>query len=116
MVISLIDLLAAIALVAMVSGIGGATYRAVLLLVQLIPPKQRWVERGVLLVLLASAYIGMIAFDVPSVLASLRAGEHSTVESVLRTSVFAAWLWTLTTILLMLARGQLGPRVNWRGR
>lgn len=114
MVISVIDLLAAVALVALVSGIGGVTYRAVMLLVQLIPPKRHWIERGVFLSLLAAAYIGMIALDVPSVLASLRTGEHSTVESVLRTAIFAAYLWTLTTILLMLARGRLGEQPKWR--
>ncbi|GGS09844.1 hypothetical protein [Deinococcus sedimenti] len=113
-----LDLLAALALLTFVSGMGGVTYRAVLLLVQLIPPKRWWVHRGTLLVILAVGYMALLMLDVPSVLANLRGGlESATPQSVTRTLVFAAWLWTLNTILLMLARGQLGARPNiWRKR
>ena len=113
-----LNFLAAVALLALVSGIGGVTYRAVLLLVQLIPPKPRWIERSALLVLLAVAYLGLLALDVPGLIASLTgagAGQ-ATPTSVLRTSLLAAWLWTLAAILLMLARGQLGERPRPWGR
>ena len=112
-----LDLMAAVALVLFVSGAGGVTYRAVLLLVQLIPPKPWWIHRGILLVILFIGYVLLLALDVPSVLASLRDGgpARATVESVTRTAVFGAWLWTLNTILLMLARGTLGSQPNiWR--
>lgn len=116
MAVTILDLLAAVALVALVAGMGGATFRAVTLLVQLIPPKPHWVERGTLLALLALGYLSLLALDVPSVLASIKGGaSHATPESVLRTGLMAAWMWTLTTILLMLARGQLGPAL-WRRR
>ncbi|BBN95687.1 hypothetical protein DEIGR_100854 [Deinococcus grandis] len=115
MAVTPLDLLAALALLAFVSGMGGVTYRAVMLLIQLIAPKPHWQERGALLIILALGYIVLLALDVPSVLASLRDNSsHATLDSVLRTSVFAAWLWVLNTILLMLARGTLGPQPRWR--
>lgn len=115
MAVTPLDLLAAVALLAFVAGMGGVTYRAVMLLVQLIAPKPHWRERGALLVILALGYLALLALDVPSVLASLRENSsHATPDSVIRTSVFAAWLWTLNTILLMLARGTLGPQPRWR--
>ncbi|GGJ65436.1 hypothetical protein [Deinococcus aquiradiocola] len=117
MVVTPLDLTAALALLGLVSGMGGVTYRAVLLLVQLVAPKPRWVERGALLVILLLGYLTLLALDVPGVLASLRGGQSAaTLESVARTAVFAGWLWTLNTILLMLARGQLGPRPVLRRR
>ncbi|WP_288481244.1 hypothetical protein [uncultured Deinococcus sp.] len=110
----LLDILSAAALALLVSGIAGVTYRAFALLHQLIPPKPRWLERGVLLVLLALAYAGMLLLDVPSILVALTQNSgDATVTSVLRTLLIGAWMWTLNTILLMLARGQLAPR---RGR
>ena len=114
-----LNFLAAVALLALVSGIGGVTYRAVLLLVQLIPPKPRWIERGVVLVIFALAYLGMLALDVPGLVRALAAPhDQPTAASVCRTGFLAAWLWTLNTILLMLARGQLGerPAPAWRRR
>lgn len=116
MAIPLLDLLAALALLAFVSGMGGVTYRAFMLLVQLIPPKPWWIHRGILLIVLAVGYMVLLALDVPSVLASLRDGSatRATPESVARTTVFALWLWTLNTILLMLARGRLGEQPKWR--
>ena len=117
MAVTPLDLAAALALLALVAGMGGVTYRAVLLLVQLVAPKPRWIERGALLVILLLGYMALLALDVPGVLVALRGGQSAaTVESVARTAVFAAWLWTLNTILLMLARGQLGPRPIFRRR
>lgn len=115
MVISPLDLLAALALLGLVSGMGGVTYRAVLLLVQLTAPKRRWIERGAVLVILLLGYMALLALDVPGVLAALRGGQSAaTLESATRTSIFAAWLWTLNTILLMLARGKLGQQPVYR--
>lgn len=106
-----LDVLAVFALIGLVSGLGGATYRAALLLVQLVSPKPRGVERGAMLVVLATLYILLVGLDVPGVLAALGGGSgRASVVSVARTSILAAWLWTLTTILLMLAKGELGPR------
>ncbi|WP_189066227.1 hypothetical protein [Deinococcus seoulensis] len=118
MAVPILDLMAALALLTFAAGVGGVTYRAVLLLVQLVPPKAWWVHRGILLVILAAGYLALMLLDVPSVLANLRgAGTGATPQSVVRTSVFAGWLWTLNTILLMLARGKLGAQPNiWRKR
>lgn len=117
MAVTPLDLLATLALLALVSGIGGVTYRAVLLLVQLVPPKPHWIERGVVLAVLALIYLGMLALDVPGLISALTGGQHgATTSSVSRTGVLAAWLWTLNTILLMLARGQLGPQPQLRRR
>ena len=115
MVVTILDLLAALALIALVRGLGAATFRATVLLARLVPPRSGWRRRGVVLAILALAYIGLIALDVPGVLASLaEPGEQATVASVARTIILAAWLWTLTTILLMLARGKLADAARWR--
>lgn len=115
MAISVIDLLAALAIVALVSGLGGVTFRACLLLLQLIPPKPRWVERGTILAVLFVGYVVLLGLGVPGVLAGMRTGNgQATLESVTRTGTLAAWAWTLNTILLMLARGQLGEQPKWR--
>lgn len=107
----LLDVFSAAALALLVSGIAGVTYRAFSLLYQLIPPKPRWLERGVLLVFFALAYAGMLLLDVPSIIVALtQNSSNATVTSVLRTLLIGAWMWTLNTILLMLARGQLAPR------
>lgn len=106
----LLDVLASLALALLVSGLAGATFRAVSLLHQLIPPKPRWLERGFLLVFFALCYAGMFLMDVPALLTALTTSQgHTTPASVLRTACMGAWMWTLTTILLMLARGQLAP-------
>ncbi|MBZ9750747.1 hypothetical protein K7W42_07720 [Deinococcus sp. HMF7604] len=115
MAVTALDLLAALALLALVSGLSGTTFNAVMLLVQLIAPKPRWIERGAMLVIFALGYLGMLALDVPSILVAIKGGQsEATPESVLRTVFIALWMWTLNTILLMLAKGQLGPQVRWR--
>lgn len=109
MTITPLDLVSAVALAVLAAGISGVTYRALALLVALVPPKPHWIQRGCVLTVLALAYIGLLLLDVPSLLAALAAPEdQATLPSVLHTATLAAWLWTLNTILLMLARGKLG--------
>lgn len=62
--------------------------------------------------MLALAYAGMLLMDVPSLILALtkEQGGEATLLSVLHTGFIGAWMWTMTTILLMLARGQLAPR------
>ena len=117
MAVTGLDLAALLALIALIGGMGGVTVRAWMLLLQLIPPKSGWVERGVLLAILFLGYVIVVGLGVPGILAGMKAGQtHTSLESVFRTSTLAAWVWSLNTILLMLARGQLGDPVRWGRR
>lgn len=115
MAVTPLDLLAAAALLALTTGLGAATWRAFDLLARLIPPRPHWITRGVLLVALAVVYVGMVILDIPGVLTALvQPGGQATAGSVAKTLVLSAWMWTMTTVLLMLARGRLGEQPIWR--
>lgn len=113
--ITLLDIMALVAIILLSSGIGAATWRSFDMLARLIPPRRGWWAWGTALVIAAAFYMSFVAADIPGVLSSIvRPGEHTTWPSVLRTCALGTWFWISAAIELMLARGVIGRHPVWR--
>ncbi|MFC6591662.1 hypothetical protein ACFP81_06330 [Deinococcus lacus] len=110
MAITPLELLAVLALLGLILGMGLVTYRILLILHRLSSQyaHSTRLSRAAWLIIFAAAYLGLVAMDVPGVMQALITDidpVRNEMASILRTLALDGWLLTVYATLPIIARG-----------